>query len=113
MSLFVEDNLWIFLIMTVFFGGGAAYLAGRGLAIKWRPVWMAVLAMVPLTLGLRFLHFALFGADLTSLHYLVTDFIILLALCLLGYRMTIAKKMVRQYPWLYQPAGPLGWKNKG
>ena len=48
MSLFVEDNLWIFLIMTVFFGGGAAFLAGRGLAIKWRPVWMAVLAMVPL-----------------------------------------------------------------
>ena len=27
MSLFVEDNLWIFLIMTVFFGGGAAFLA--------------------------------------------------------------------------------------
>ena len=23
MSLFVEDNIWIFLIMTVFFGGGA------------------------------------------------------------------------------------------
>ena len=112
MSLFVEDNLWIFLIMTVFFGGGAAFLAGRGLAIKWRSVWMAVLAMIPLTLGLRFLHFALFDASLTSLHYLITDFIILLALCLLGYRMTIAQKMVRQYPWLYQAAGPLGWKSK-
>jgi hypothetical protein len=69
--------------------------------------------MIPLTLGLRFLHFALFGADLLSLHYLFTDFIILLALCLLGYRMTIAQKMVRQYPWLYETAGPLGWKNKG
>jgi hypothetical protein len=73
---------------------------------------MAVMAMIPLTLGLRFLHFALFGANLTSLHYLVTDFIILLTLCMLGYRVTIAQKMVRQYPWLYQPAGPLGWKNK-
>jgi hypothetical protein len=113
MSLFVEENLWIFLIMTVFFGGGAAFLAGRGLAIKWRSVRMAVLAMIPLTLGLRFLHFALFEASLTSLHYLITDFIILLALCLLGYRMTIAQKMVRQYPWLYETAGPLGWKNKG
>ena len=112
MSLFVEDNLWIFLIMTMFFGGGAAFLAGRGLAIKWRSVWTAVLAMIPPTLGLRLLHCALSGADLTSLHYLVTDFIILLALCLLGYRMTIAQKMVRQYPWLYETAGPLGWKNK-
>ncbi|MCX7349898.1 MAG: hypothetical protein NTZ54_10380, partial [Alphaproteobacteria bacterium] len=41
------------------------------------------------------------------------DFIILLAFCLLGYRMTITQKMVRQYPWLYESAGPLGWKNKG
>jgi len=42
----------------------------------------------------------------------VTDFIILLVFCLLGYRSTIAKKMIRQYPWLYEAAGPLGWKNK-
>ena len=113
MSLFVEDNILIFLIMTVFFGGGAAFLAGRGLAMKWRPVWMPLLAMVPLTLALRFLHYALFGADLTSLHYFVTDFIVLLAACFLGYRMTLAKKMVRQYPWLYEAAGPLGWRAKG
>ena len=113
MSILVEQNLWVFVILTLIFGGGAAYLAGRGLAMKWRPLWMAVLAMVPLTLGLRFLHYALFGADLTSLHYLVTDFIILLAFCLLGYRMTIAKKMVRQYPWMYDSAGPLNWKSKG
>jgi len=112
MSIVVEQNVLIFIILTLFFGGGAAYLAGRGLAMKWRPVWMAVLAMVPLTLGLRFLHYALFEADLTSLHYLVTDFIILLAFCLLGYRKTIASKMVRQYPWLYEPAGPLGWKSR-
>jgi len=113
MSLFVEDNLWIFVIMTVFFGGGAAFLAGRGLAMKWRPIWMPLLAMVPLTAGLRFLHFALFDAELTSLHYFVTDFVVLLVACFLGYRMTLAKKMVRQYPWLYEAAGPLGWRSKG
>ncbi len=112
MSLFVEDNLWIFMIMTVFFGGGAAFLAGRGLAMKWRPVWMPLLSMVPLTLALRFLHFALFDADLTSLHYLITDFIVLLAACFLGYRLTLASKMVRQYPWLYEAAGPLSWRNR-
>ncbi len=113
MSLFVEDSIWIFLIMTVFFGGGAAFLAGRGLAMLWRPVWMPLLAMVPLTLALRFLHFALFDADLTSLHYLVTDFIVLLTACFLGYRATLARQMVRQYPWLYEPAGPLSWRNRG
>ncbi|WP_421694838.1 DUF6867 family protein [Aestuariivirga sp.] len=112
MSFLIEQRFGIFLVLTVIMGGGAAFLAGRGLAMKWRPVWMAVLAMVPLTLGLRFLHYALFEADLTSLHYLVTDFLILLAFCLLGYRMTLAKKMVRQYPWIYEANGPLGWRSK-
>ena len=112
MSILVEENLWIFVVLTLILGGGAAFLAGRGLAMKWRPIWMPVLAMVPLTLGLRFLHYALFGANLTSLHYLVLEFVILLAFCLLGYRTTIAKKMVRQYPWLYEQASPLGWRSK-
>lgn len=113
MSIVVEQSFGIFLILTIIMGGGAAYLAGRGLATKWRPLWMAVLAMVPLTLGLRFLHYALFGANLTSLHYLVTDFLILLAFCLLGYRKTLAAKMVRQYPWIYEADGPLSWRAKG
>ena len=47
MSLFVEDSPWIFLIMTVLIGGGAAYLAGRNLAGKWRPVWMAAAPFPP------------------------------------------------------------------
>lgn len=112
MSLFVEDNVLIFLFLTLILGGGAAYLAGRGMAIKWRPLWMPLLAMVPLTLGLRFLHFALFEAKLTSLHYLVTDFIILLVFAFLGYRITMVKKMTRQYPWLYEKASPFGWRSK-
>jgi hypothetical protein len=112
MSLFVEDHVLVFLFLTLILGGGAAFLAGRGMAIKWRPVWMPLLAMVPLTLGLRFLHFALFGANLTSLHYLVTDFIILTIACFLGYRMTLAKKMARQYPWLYEKAGPFAWRSR-
>jgi hypothetical protein len=110
MSLVVEQKFLIFLVLTVIMGGGAAVLAGRGLAMKWRPVWAPALAMVPLTLGLRFLHYALFGADLTSLHYLVTDFLILLAGCYLGYRMTLTKKMVRQYPWLYEAVSPVTWR---
>ena len=66
MSLFVEDSPWIFLIMTVIIGGGAAFLAGRGLAGKWRPMWMAVAYMIPLGLALRFFHYALFDGELLS-----------------------------------------------
>jgi hypothetical protein len=112
MSILIEQNIPIFIVLTVIFGGGAAFMTGRGLAMKWRPLTMAIIAMVPLTLALRFLHFALFGADLTSLHYLIVDFIILLAACLLGYRTTLVKMMTRQYPWLYEKAGPLAWRTK-
>ena len=112
MSLFVEDSPWIFLFMTVILGGGAAFQAGRSLASKWRPLWMAVAYMIPLGLALRFLHFALFEADLLSVHYFLTDTLVLVAGVLLGYRLTRVHQMVSQYPWLYERSGLLSWKGK-
>ena len=112
MSFFVEDSLSVFLIMTVLIGGGAAFMAGRGLALKWRPMWMPVVYMIPMGLGLRFFHFALFQGDLTSLHYWLTDTAVLILCALAGYQMTRAARMVAQYPWLYDRAGPFGWKQK-
>lgn len=110
MSLFVEDSPWIFLIMTVLIGGGAAYMAGRNLASNWRPVWMAVAYMIPLGLALRFFHYALFEAQLLDMHYWITDTLVLIAATLLGYRLTRVNQMVSQYPWLYERAGFFAWK---
>jgi hypothetical protein len=112
MSLFVEDDPWIFLIMTVVIGGGAAFLAGRALATKWRPVWMPVAYMLLLGLALRFFHFALFEGDLLSIHYYLSDTAVLIAASLLGYRLTRVSQMVTQYPWLYQRVGPLAWRKR-
>lgn len=110
--LFVQDNFGIFVVMTVVIGGGAAFLAGRALAIKWRPLWMAAAYMIPLGFALRFFHYALFHAELLSLHYLLTDTAILIAMALLGYRLTRVKQMVRQYGWLYERSGLLSWREK-
>lgn len=112
MSFLIEDSIWVTLIMTVIIGGGAAFLAARGLASKWRPVWMAVAYMIPMGMALRFFHFALFNGDLLSFHYFVVDTVILIAFALLGYRYTRVKQMVRQYPWLYEYAGPFAWKDR-
>ena len=112
MSLFVEDSWRVFLVMSVIIGGGAAFLAGRGLASKWRPVWKLVVYMIPLGLALRFFHYALFNGELLSLHYFITDTAVLLAAGLLGYRLTLVGQMVGQYPWLYERAGPLSWRSK-
>ncbi len=43
MSFLVEDKLSVFLIMTLLIGGGAAFMAGRGLALKGRPGWQPLL----------------------------------------------------------------------
>lgn len=112
MSLFVEDDPWIFIIMTVIIGGGAAFLAGRALASKWRPWAMAAFYMIPLGLALRFFHYALFNGNLLSLHYFITDTLVLVAATSLGYRLTRVGQMVNQYPWLYERASPFSWRSK-
>jgi uncharacterized RDD family membrane protein YckC len=111
-SLFVEDSPWIFLIMTVLIGGGAAFLAGRSLATKWRPIWMPVAYMIPMGVALRFFHFSLFEGELLSIHYFITDTLVLVAGALLGYRLTRVSQMISQYPWLYERSGPLSWRSK-
>jgi hypothetical protein len=113
MSLFAEGNPWIFVLLTVVLGGGAAFMAGRSLAKGWQSIWLLVIYMVLFTAGIRFLHYALFQYTLTSLHYFISDGIILIAAALLGYRLTRVSQMVRQYPWLYERSGPFAWRSKG
>ena len=112
MSLLVEDKFSIFLIMTVIIGGGAAFQAGRGLASKWRPLWMPAAYMIPLGMALRFFHYALFKGDLLSLHYFISDTAVLVAAALLGYRLTRVRQMISLYPWAYERAGLLSWRSK-
>ncbi len=112
MSLIIENDPLVFLFLTVIIGGGAAFLAGRALASKWRPMWMPVAYMLPLGLAVRFFHYALFKGHLLSLHYFIVDTAILVAAALLGYRLTQVALMVGQYPWLYERAGPFAWREK-
>jgi hypothetical protein len=97
-------------IMTPMLGCGAAWLAGRAIALTWRsPLLVAGTALL-LGVAIRFLHFALFGDPLLAgLPFLVETGIIL-AVGLLAFRLTRARQMVRQYYWLYEPSGPLGWR---
>ena len=38
--------------------------------------------------------------------------VLLLAAIAASYFSARARKMVRQYPWLYEPNGPFGWRPK-
>jgi hypothetical protein len=98
-----EHSLGIFLLVSVLMGGGAAWLAGRAIAATWRPWWHLALYMLPLSLAVRFLHFALFEGKFLSLHYYLVDFTVCLAFGLLGFHLTRATQMVTRYISLAPP----------
>jgi hypothetical protein len=112
-ALFYEEKSFgIFVLVTIVLGGGAAALAGRAIARTWRPWWQVVVYAAILGLAVRFIHFALFGATLLSLHYYVVDAAVCLVLAGIGFRAARAQQMVRQYHWLYGAAGSLRWRRK-
>lgn len=100
-----------FLVLVLLFGA-AALATGRALARSWRPVWQALPYAALLALGHRFLLYALFAGVLLSPGGYLVAAAALLALTLLAYRLTAVRLMVRQYPWLYEPAGPLFWRER-
>jgi hypothetical protein len=108
--LYQEKSFGIFVLVTIVLGGGAAALAGRAIARTWRPWWQVVVYAAILGFAVRFIHFALFGATLLSLHYYVVDTAVCLVLAGIGFRAARAQQMVRQYHWLYRAAGPLRWR---
>ena len=107
-----DDGLRVFLALTVIIGGGAAFLAGRGLAKGWKPHWRVFFYMALLAGAVRFFHYALFEGRLLSLYYYLVTYAVLVAAASLGYRMMRTEQMVTQYPWLYQRTSPLSWRDR-
>ena len=105
-------SLWVFICATVILFGWAAYRTGQALAGTWRPLWHLVPYSFLLAAGNRFFDFALFGGSLLApLGYVVTV-AIMLGFSIMAYRATQARKMVNQYPWLYERAGPFAWRDR-
>lgn len=110
--LYEENAFGIFLLVTIVLGGGAAWLAGRAIAITWRPWWQVVTYSLILGLAVRFIHFSLFNGTLLSLHYYLVDAAVCLITGALGFRAARVKQMVEQYHWLNEASGPLHWRRR-
>ena len=111
--LYAGESIAHVVLVTVILGGGAAWLSGRATAGDWRPPWQIAVAALLLGAAARFIHYALFQGDLLSVASYGCDVVIFFAVGLIGWRATRASQMVRQYPWLYARAGPLGWREIG
>ena len=107
-----EDSFFVFLLVTIILGGGAAFLSGRAIALTWRPWWQVAAYMFVLGGVVRFFHMALFQGHLLTLHYYVVDTVFCLVFGFLGYQITRAGQMAEQYAWLYRRAGPINWAKK-
>jgi hypothetical protein len=107
-----EGSVGVFLLVTIVLGGGGAALAGRAIALTWRPWWQIVAYMLLLAWAVRFIHYALFGGTLLSLHYYVVDSVVCLGLGFIGFRTARVAQMTAQYRWINQPDGPLRWRRR-
>lgn len=110
--LYEEPSIWLFLLVTIVMGGGAAWMTGRALAITWAPVWQGIIYFLLLAAAVRFIHFALFQGSLLSLHYYLVDALFVIVIGLAGFRFTRARQMTTQYSWLYTRTGPFTWRDK-
>lgn len=107
-----DTGLRVFVVLTVIIGGGAAFLAGRGLARTWRPLWRVFFYMALLAAAVRFFNYALFGGTLLSPYYYLVAYAVLVAVALLGFRAMRTTQMVTQYRWLYARTSPLTWRER-
>jgi branched-chain amino acid transport system ATP-binding protein len=103
----------VFLGITLIFMGGCAFMTGQALAATWRPAWQALPYGLLLGCGDRFLVFALFQGRLTSLPGYMVDALLLVGIALTAYRLTRARQMVTQYPWIYERTGLFSWRERG
>jgi len=102
----------VFFGITLILMGFASFMTGQAVANTWQPMWQVVPYALLLGGADRFLVFGLFHGQLLSLSGYVIDTLVLMAISALGYRLTLTRNMVGQYPWLYERSGPLSWREK-
>jgi hypothetical protein len=103
-----DNGLFVFVLLTVL-GAAAAMASGRALAKTWSPAWLLIPYMAVLSIAVRFLPFSLFPEELSSLHYYLVTFVVMLAASWVSYKSMRATQMATQYSWSYEKAG-LNWR---
>jgi len=108
----VGSSIPVFVGVTVIMFGGAAWMAGRALALNWKPRWSLLPYGLLLACGARFLTYALFDGQLWSWRGYVVSAVVIGGVMLMAHRLYQVRQMVRQYPWIVEPRGLLSWREK-
>jgi len=105
-------NFVEFIGITLVLFGGFAFMMGQAIGETWKPAWFNVPYSFLLGAANHFIDCALFGGDWGSLAHYLLNVAVAIVISLLSFRITQARKMVTQYPWIYERNGLLGWKAK-
>lgn len=108
----VGESAADFIVVTLFLGGGAAWLTGKAVARGWGPLWHLVVYGLLLAAAVRFCHFALFGDALIDPEPAAAEAVFLVSLAALGFRSVRRRQMTVQYGWMFEPAGRLSWRRR-
>lgn len=112
MAMVLGSSVPVFVFLTLLVFGGFGVLTGQTLAEGWKPASSAVAYSLLLGVGDRFLAWGIFGEQLLSVYGFVVHTLVIGAITLAAHRIAIARRMVNQYPWLYERAGPFGWRDR-
>lgn len=112
MDSFLGASPGVFFGLTVILMGGCGFMMGQSLAQSWKPEWQVYLYSLFIALADRFLVYALFQGQLFSVQGLALHWLVILLIAVLAFRVSRARRMVQQYPWLYVRTGPLSWREK-
>lgn len=100
----------VFFGVTAVLTGFAAFMTGQTIANTWRPYWQVAIYCIMLGAVARFLIYGLFDGVLLSLSGYLCGTAVLLVLGTFAFRLTRARRMVSQYPWLYKRSGLFTWQ---
>ena len=103
------SSIAAFIIFTLILGFLGGWATGRAFAGTWRPPLMLIPAVLLLGAGVRFLHYAIAGEDLTSVYYYLESTVVVTLGASYGFMSCRAEQMVRQYSWLYTKTSSLRW----
>ncbi|WP_421998269.1 DUF6867 family protein [Reyranella sp.] len=106
------DTLAMVLVFNLVLVAPASFAAGHAVALTWRSWGQAVFYTALLSAALRFLDYALAQGELWSIGGFLLGWVVQLAVAAFAFRLTRARQMVRQYPWLYRRKGLLGWEER-
>ena len=112
MEAILGTTLDVWIGVTVVLTGGAGYMTGQAIARTWRPLWQVVAYSLLLALVSRFFVYALFDGYMLLASGYIIDAAVIMAIGLFAFRLNRVQMMVTQYPWLYERAGPLGYRAK-